>query len=229
MKKNGLFTFCFACIPGAGQMYQGYMKRGLSLVTLFGVVCLFSALLAPLAIFACIVAMYSFFDTFNLRAQLLEGTAPEDDYLVHFEANAQLRRLLQSSHKLAGWALVATGVYALYDNFMRSLTYALWNDPDWGWLARLLDRLPTLLLCIALIVVGLWLVRGPRITPADEDIHFYGAGAENDGPSAPGSGPEAPFGMGDAPAAPEPPRPFAQQPWADQAEAEQEAGDGKQE
>ena len=35
MKKNGFLTFCFACIPGAGQMYYGYMKRGLSLITLF--------------------------------------------------------------------------------------------------------------------------------------------------------------------------------------------------
>ena len=31
MKKNGILTLLFACIPGAGQMYQGYMKRGLSL------------------------------------------------------------------------------------------------------------------------------------------------------------------------------------------------------
>ena len=30
MKKNGILTLLFACIPGAGQMYQGYMKRGLS-------------------------------------------------------------------------------------------------------------------------------------------------------------------------------------------------------
>ena len=34
MKKNGFLTFCFAFIPGAGEMYQGYMKRGLSLVML---------------------------------------------------------------------------------------------------------------------------------------------------------------------------------------------------
>ena len=32
MKKNGILTLLFAFIPGAGQMYQGYMKRGLSLV-----------------------------------------------------------------------------------------------------------------------------------------------------------------------------------------------------
>ena len=33
MKKNGILTFLFAFVPGAGQMYQGYMKRGLSLIT----------------------------------------------------------------------------------------------------------------------------------------------------------------------------------------------------
>ena len=30
MMKNGILTFLFAFCPGAGQMYQGYMKRGLS-------------------------------------------------------------------------------------------------------------------------------------------------------------------------------------------------------
>ena len=38
MKKNAFLTFIFACIPGAGQMYYGYMKRGLSMITFF---CLF--------------------------------------------------------------------------------------------------------------------------------------------------------------------------------------------
>ena len=34
MMKNGILTFLFAFCPGAGQMYQGYMKRGLSLITM---------------------------------------------------------------------------------------------------------------------------------------------------------------------------------------------------
>ena len=38
MRINGFFLFCCACVPGAGQMYLGYMKRGLSLITFF---CLF--------------------------------------------------------------------------------------------------------------------------------------------------------------------------------------------
>ena len=34
-RKSGFLTFCLAFCPGAGQMYQGYMKRGTSLVVLF--------------------------------------------------------------------------------------------------------------------------------------------------------------------------------------------------
>lgn len=62
MKKNGILTLLFACIPGAGQMYQGYMKRGLSLITMF---CLFiivgSATGLDALVVGCIVVyMYSF-------------------------------------------------------------------------------------------------------------------------------------------------------------------------
>ena len=32
MLKHGFMTYCCAFIPGAGQMYQGYMKRGHSLI-----------------------------------------------------------------------------------------------------------------------------------------------------------------------------------------------------
>ena len=83
MMKNGILTFIFAFCPGAGQMYQGYMKRGLSLITMF---CLFIVIgvstLEVLTVGCVIVWMYSFFDTFNLRAQIGAGTAPEDHYLV---------------------------------------------------------------------------------------------------------------------------------------------------
>ena len=33
MKKHPIVTFIFACWPGAGQMYLGYTKRGVSLMT----------------------------------------------------------------------------------------------------------------------------------------------------------------------------------------------------
>ena len=71
MKKNALLTFIFACIPGAGQMYYGYMQRGLSLITLFCGCFILGALASPLALTCFIVWIYSFFDTYDLIRHLV--------------------------------------------------------------------------------------------------------------------------------------------------------------
>ena len=89
MLKNGFLTFCCAFIPGAGQMYQGYMKRGLSLILTACLIGMVSSLLNPVLLLLVVVWMYSFFDTFNLRAQIGAGTAPQDDYLVHINWHDQ--------------------------------------------------------------------------------------------------------------------------------------------
>ena len=31
-RKHGLLLFIASCIPGCGEMYQGYMKRGISIL-----------------------------------------------------------------------------------------------------------------------------------------------------------------------------------------------------
>lgn len=169
MKKNGILTFLFAFVPGAGQMYQGYMKRGLSLITLF-FLCIMAGmlLLEQLVLTALIVWMYSFFDTFNLRAQFIAGTAPADDYLVHFNTkDARLTLFFRDSHKLVGWALIAFGALIAYENIIMNLL----NDVLWRWgrdsvvfraFYLVMDQLPDVVLCVALILCGAWLVRGPQ-------------------------------------------------------------------
>jgi len=199
MKKNGILTLLFACIPGAGQMYQGYMKRGLSLITLFFLCIMAGMLLEPLVLTALIVWMYSFFDTFNLRAQFIAGTAPADDYLVHFNTkDARLTLFFRDSHKLVGWALIALGAMVAYQNIiMRVLGDVMWrwgqNSPFFRAVYLMLDELPEVVVCVALIVCGVWLVRGPKgkkvhrkkaEEPEDEDFCEYTA-AEADAPEAP--------------------------------------------
>lgn len=199
MKKNGILTLLFACIPGAGQMYQGYMKRGLSLITLFFLCIMAGMLLEPLVLTALIVWMYSFFDTFNLRAQFIAGTAPADDYLVHFNTkDARLTLFFRDSHKLVGWALIALGAMVAYQNIiMRVLGDVMWrwgqNSPFFHAVYLMLDELPEVVVCVALVVCGLWLVRGPKgkkvhrkkaEEPEDEDFREYTA-AEADAPEAP--------------------------------------------
>ena len=189
MKKNGILTFLFAFVPGAGQMYQGYMKRGLSLITMFCLCVMAGMLLEPLVLTALIVWMYSFFDTFNLRAQFIAGTAPADDYLVHFNTkDARLTLFFRDSHKLLGWALIALGAMVAYQNIiMRVLGDVMWrwgqNNPFFRAIYLMLDELPQIVACVALVVCGLWLVRGPkgkkvhRDTPDDEEFHEYTAAA----------------------------------------------------
>ena len=191
MKKNGILTLLFACIPGAGQMYQGYMKRGLSLITMF---CLFiivgSATGLDALVVGCIVVyMYSFFDTFNLRAQIIAENAPADDYLVHINwKDKRMQDFMMDSHKLLGWGLIALGAMVAYQNIiMRVLGDVMWrwgqNNPFFRAVYLVLDELPQIVACVALVICGIWLVRGPKgkknrkkpEPPQDEDFTEYTA------------------------------------------------------
>ena len=190
MMKNGILTFLFAFCPGAGQMYQGYMKRGLSLITMFCVAFGAGTLLEVLYVAMPIVWMYSFFDTFNLRAQIIADTAPEDDYLIHFDPrDKRLARALLDSHKLVGWLLIAFGALIAYQNLIMNILGDLvyrWghSSPVFRALYLVMDSLPDVVVCVVLIVCGVWLVKGPhpakkpdasKDVPEDADFCEYHA------------------------------------------------------
>ncbi len=167
MRKNIFLTFLCAFIPGAGQMYQGYMKRGLSLISLACLSGILSDLLSgALGLLGVIVWMYSFFDTFNLRAQIGAGTAPDDDYLVHFDwQNTRIRQFIKDGHKLLGWLLILFGVTVFYKKaIMTPLDDLMWNAGQDSPLFRafylVMDELPEIVVCVALCVCGVWLVKG---------------------------------------------------------------------
>ena len=108
---DGLLHLTFACIPGCGQMYQGYMNRGISQMLIASWLLGMSILREMWVLWAVFVpvCLYSFFDSFNLRRQLREGIAPEDTYLFGTnEIDARrLNQLMNYRHSLIGWAMVA--------------------------------------------------------------------------------------------------------------------------
>ena len=53
MKKNSFLTFCFAFIPGAGEMYLGMMKKGLAVMLLFWSLSMVAGVLFPPLLFFC--------------------------------------------------------------------------------------------------------------------------------------------------------------------------------
>ena len=70
MRKSRILTFLFALWPGAGQMYLGYMKRGVSLM---GIFCLLISItgflnLSFLFFLLPVIWFYAFFDTLMFQS-----------------------------------------------------------------------------------------------------------------------------------------------------------------
>ena len=64
--RNGFLLFISSCLSGCGQMYQGYMKRGLSLLLAFCLILFASTyfFLGALALFLPVIWLYAFFDSY---------------------------------------------------------------------------------------------------------------------------------------------------------------------
>ncbi|MDD2627549.1 MAG: hypothetical protein PHR25_02535 [Clostridia bacterium] len=126
MKKNLFFTFIFSFIPGAGQMYQEYMKRGLSIMIIFGIFVVLTAMLAtPIILVPIMVILaYSFFDTYNIRNMNEEkASLLKDDYI--WNSNELIKtfefKKNNNSRKIVGIALLSIGIYALLDSVLLSI------------------------------------------------------------------------------------------------------------
>lgn len=123
MKKSSFLTFCFSFIPGAGQMYQNYMKRGLSLMCLAGVL-LILATMTETVIFVIpflVVMAYSFFDTYNIRNAIGTEEQIKDDYIlkgINFDS--------LKNNKLLGIGIILIGGYILLNNIL----YGIAIDTD---------------------------------------------------------------------------------------------------
>lgn len=164
--KSGFFTFCFGLVPGMGQMYLGYMKRGISLMLMFVGVIFVSALLniGLLCIVLPVIWAYALFDALNLRTQTPEQAAANPDGFM-FDPECFMgenwSKFITKRHSLFGWGLIFIGLYSLYSTFVRPLLWDLYNRFNLMWLRSLLDDVPTLLVAVLLIGLGLYLVKGP--------------------------------------------------------------------
>ena len=174
MKKNGFLTFIFACIPGAGQMYYGYMQRGLSLITMFIACFIVGAIINPLAALAIIVWMYSFFDTYDLIRHLAAGDPKEDGLLLigNFE---DVKKLIPQHTKLVGWGLIGFGVWALYDLLIGNWVYKiLTNVLGYGHAWDIINGIPNLVVGGLLVFAGFKLLNmHPAKKNSDDELPPY--------------------------------------------------------
>lgn len=174
MKKNGFLTFIFACIPGAGQMYYGYMQRGLSLITMFIACFIVGAIINPLAALAIIVWMYSFFDTYDLVRHLAAGD-PKEDGLLLVDNFDDVKKLIPQHTKLVGWGLIGFGVWALYDLLIGNWVYRiLTNVLGYGYAWDIINGIPNLVVGGLLVFAGFKLLNmHPAKKNSDDELPPY--------------------------------------------------------
>ena len=177
MKKNALLTFIFACIPGAGQMYYGYMQRGLAIVSLFGAAFMVSNIFNPFVITLLIFWMYSFFDTYDLIRHLAAGE-PKEDSLLLLGKWQDCKELIPQHNQLLGWGLIIVGGWAMYDtvvsNWLANILNRLFSD--YGIVYSIIHGIPNVFIAVLLIAAGFKLL----------GLHPAAPAANNDLPPFPG-------------------------------------------
>ena len=180
--KGGLFLFVTSCVPGCGQMYQGYMKRGLSLMLLFwGLLAVaFFLHIEALLFFLVPIWLYTYFDSYNLRGRIERGRTPEEDDSLLFDLftpdSQRLNALCRRQHSIIGWVLVGLGVYMLYGSLVRRVLDALeYYFEVAGWFYSFLAYdIPRLVVTFGIIALGVWFIRGPKkAVPMEEDIPIF--------------------------------------------------------
>lgn len=169
IKRKGKFlTFCFSLLPGAGHMYLGFMKQGISLMTLFCGTIFVSIYMniGPLTLLLPIMFCYSFFDTINKNSLSDEDFyALEDAYLFDLNFDNFKNIIHGKFRPLIALALIIIGMQMLLSNLYSILLRAL---PDYissiiyNILYPFIDRLPKLLIGLGIIAAGLSLIRGKK-------------------------------------------------------------------
>ena len=174
MKKNGFLTFIFACIPGAGQMYYGYMQRGLSIAMVLVLWVMAATVVEPLLFLCLVIWMYSFFDTYDLIRHMAAGEPKEDSLLVlgNYE---EIKKLVPQHNRLIGWGLIGFGVWALYDLLIGNWVYKiLTNVLGYGHAWDIINGIPNLVVGGLLVFAGFKLLNmHPAKKNSDDELPPY--------------------------------------------------------
>lgn len=171
MKKNILLTFACALVPGCGQMYQGFMKRGLSLLFWFFAVIGVAAMLhiGVICLLLPIIWLYSFFDTFNLRNLSDDQKMALGDFFIPYsgwteEISAGRWSSNPNSGNTLGIVLIGLGALGLFSFVWNAVSSVLWRI--FPALAGWMERLPALLVAVGIIYLGYRILRGRQTTGA---------------------------------------------------------------
>jgi len=166
-KKGGFFTFICSLLPGAGEMYMGFFKQGISIMSLFFIMIVFSSWLelGPLMFVLPVLWFYSFFHVHNLSGLSDEEFYAIEDSFIFESENHKITQFLggDKSRKILAVSLIVVGVFALWNIFSEYVEVLFETlGIQLGWIYDFMDNVPQIIFAIAIILLGIHLIRGKK-------------------------------------------------------------------
>ena len=140
-KKSSLWRFFFSLIPGAGEMYMGFLKMGVSLMTLF-------------------IAIIFIEEFYSLEDKYLFCTS--DPTANQTELFRQNRKIIAGILIFAGIVMAWNGFLAILEEILPWQTYRL--------LTYFGYEIPRICVGCAIIILGILMIRGKKKTLDDADL-----------------------------------------------------------
>ena len=168
-KKSAFWTFIFSFIPGAGEMYMGFFKQGLSLMGLCALLSVVESWLhlEVLMVFLPLIWFYSFFHVHHLRSLPPdEFYAIEDKFLFFpwlnsgYDATVSEKWNTVRRQRLA-IVLLLVGAVLLWNVCMDGLSWILpegFQNMVW-WMQNIIGRLAV---AAAILYAGFHMLRGSK-------------------------------------------------------------------
>lgn len=171
-KKNNFLLLCFSLIPGAGQMYLGFMKTGISLMSLFGLTIALTIYtnIGVLAFSIVVVWAYGFFHANNLgRLSDEEFDRMEDVFLFGLDAqswDAVKTSVSDKYRKVIAGILIILGVSMLWQTFCDLLRFVLGDDFYFHYVMHITsfiaNKVPRFVIGLAIVWFGIQMIRGKK-------------------------------------------------------------------
>lgn len=172
-KKSGFFAFLFSLIPGAGEMYMGFFKQGVSIMGLCVLLGFVGSTLGigELLLFVPILWFYSFFHVHHLRGLPPEEFyAVEDRWLFFSEEDISMTMREEKNKRIGAIVLIVIGVWLLWKVFTDTM---LWIVPDFlreaFW--EFQNALPRVIIAVVILYAGVCMLRGKKILPEERTAY----------------------------------------------------------
>ena len=162
-QKKGFLLFVASLIPGAGELYMGFRKMGLSIMTLFWSCIAIASFFSFNAIifFLPIIWFYSFFNTHNLKSLSEEDFhAVEDKLILPVDGFIQNKEQFMKRYRNAVAILLILIGAASLCNIGSDWLYQLLGTDDYYYILDFARQIPAIILAVFLIVFGVHLIRG---------------------------------------------------------------------